>query len=60
MFVRNMPSEKIKKCFATSHLSFTSYNITLTYSKPRVNFWDKVIKNGPSEVYGRQPLKNSK
>ena len=22
--------------------------------------WDKVIKNGPSEIYGRQPLKNLK
>ena len=24
------------------------------------NKWDKVFKNGPSKIYGRQPLKNLK
>ena len=24
------------------------------------NIWDKVFKNGPSKICGRQPLKNSK
>ena len=25
-----------------------------------INIWDKVFKNGPSKICGRQPLKNMK
>ena len=28
------------------------------YCVPCKNIWDKVFKNGPSEICGRQPLKN--
>ena len=30
------------------------------WQNSRVNTWDKVLKSGPSEICGRQPLKNLK
>ena len=33
---------------------------TDTFPRFRVSKWDKVFKNGPSKICGRQPLKNLK
>ena len=35
-------------------------NTPLTYLKCMKVLWDKVFKNGPSKICGRQPLKNLK
>ena len=32
----------------------------MTYHPPTTLIWDKVFKNGPSKICGRQPLKNLK
>ena len=47
--------------------SLTMTTLSLTFIKkdlskwiPALFIWGKVLKNGPSNIFGRQPLKNLK
>ena len=38
-------------------IEIQDFYYVLTSSKYITNIWDKVFKNGPSKICGRQPLK---
>ena len=41
-------------------LAMSKQSITNNEPILNINIWDKVFKNGPSEIYGRKPLKSLK